>query len=371
MRLIGAFSNELSAQKFCAYLKKKRIDHSCDVGFETTSGSMTYSIWVHDEDRLIEAQEIFKRFETAPGMSEFDEELPPEISPPPLAPIEERVRPRAFVTQFFLFLCGFIFLFNEIQEWPLREEGLSEATLFITPIQEGCFYDVPKPLEQLQASQEKYNPKKGEKLQAIPPEIAAEIEAVQNTPYFRGAYEWLLLRLKGKGTAQAEGPLFSKIRQGQVWRLFSPAILHTQLLHILFNMLWLWMLGRAIEERIGAFRTLLFTLVVGALTNTLQYLTSGPFFLGYSGIVMGLAGFIWMREREAPWEGYPVHPSTFFFLALFVLGILGLQFVSTLLLLFTAIDFSPNIANMAHISGGLLGMLLGKFSYFASRVKQR
>ena len=35
---------------------------------------------------------------------------------------------------------------------------------------------------------------------------------------------------------------------------------------------------------------------------------------------MGMAGFIWMRQRKAPWEGYPLHPSTFSFLGLFYFG---------------------------------------------------
>lgn len=339
------------------------------MNFDPATGGMTYTVWVHDEDRLLEAQELFNKFETMPTTSDFEEGS--STSPPSSPPLEKMRVKRTPITKFFLCLCGLIFLFNEIQEWPLREEGLSEQTLLITEVQQACFYDVPKPLEQLLAIQEKYSLQKGERLEGIPPAVQQEIEAVQKTAYWRGGYEWLLLHLKGEDAAHAKGPLFEKIREGEVWRLFSPAVLHTQLLHILFNLLWLWMLGRAIEERIGSFRTLFLILVVGIISNTLQYLASGPFFLGFSGVVMGLAGFIWIREREAPWEGYPVHPSTFLFLALFVFGILGLQIVSSLLSIFTSIDFSPNIANTAHISGGLLGAMLGKMSYFASRLKQR
>jgi GlpG protein len=132
-------------------------------------------------------------------------------------------------------------------------------------------------------------------------------------------------------------------------------------------MIWLWVLGRPIEERIGTLRTILFTLVLGISTNTIQYLISGPLFLGYSGVIMGLAGFTWMRGRVAPWEGYPLNRSTAIFLAVFVLAMFSLQMASFLIQLFTDLPFILNIANAAHIGGGIFGALLGRLSFFSLR----
>ena len=73
-----------------------------------------------------------------------------------------------------------------------------------------------------------------------------------------------------------------------------------------FNMAWLWYLGRQIEQRAGSVRMLLMILVVGIIANVAQYLMSGPYFLGFSGVVVGMVGFIWVRQRVAPWEGYPL-----------------------------------------------------------------
>src|SRR5438045_2341212 len=42
-----------------------------------------------------------------------------------------------------------------------------------------------------------------------------------------------------------------EVRHGQIWRLFTPAIIHLGFLHILFNMLWLRDLGSMIEARQG------------------------------------------------------------------------------------------------------------------------
>ena len=97
---------------------------------------------------------------------------------------------------------------------------------------------------------------------------------------------------------------------------------------------------------------------------------TGPLFLGYSGVVMGLAGFIWMRERVAPWEGYPLNRATVLFLLLFIGAIFALQVVSFLIQIFSNLNFAPNIANTAHIAGGVIGALLARSSFFAQRVKK-
>lgn len=95
---------------------------------------------------------------------------------------------------------------------------------------------------------------------------------------------------------------------------------------------------------------------------------SGPFFIGYSGIITALAGFIWMRERLAPWEGYPLNRGTIYFLLFFILAILGLQVAAFFIQVLTTYDFAPNIANTAHISGAVIGALLGRRKFFAQKV---
>ena len=200
----------------------------------------------------------------------------------------------------------------------------------------------------------------------LPPGFQGDLEKMEPPPYWHGIYDWVVAKMKGRDLNQ--GPLFFKMKQGEYWRLFTPAILHSDFLHILFNMLWLWYLGRPIERRIGAFRLLCLTLVLALVTNVLQYLMSGPLFMGYSGIITGLAGFIWMRERKAPWEGYPLTKGTILFLLLFIVAIFGLQIVAFLFQILSRYDFMPNIANTAHIAGALFGAYLGRFQFFAQRV---
>lgn len=346
MRLIGAIVTETQAHRFCAYLARQGIESRCEGLLDAETGQFIYQVWVADEDRLPEAKESLSRFEADPMESRFDH---PVVQMQP----EEEVslsRATAFkrrlafpITTFFLTLCCSIFLINLMQEIESRKEG---SSLLFTPIQRLFLYDFPPVIEE-----------------------GSSIETVERASYWHGLYDWILLKAKDQDTRVAEGPLFMKIRQGEGWRLFSPCVLHLNLLHILFNMIWLWVLGRPIEQRIGSGRTLLMALVIGILSNTAQYVMSGPFFLGYSGIVMGQAGFIWMREKIAPWEGYPLQRSTILFLIIFILAMLGLQLLSFFVQVFSELPFILNIANTAHLIGGLVGAWLGRFRYFAWRVK--
>ncbi len=92
---------------------------------------------------------------------------------------------------------------------------------------------------------------------------------------------------------------------------------------------------------------------------------SGSFFMGLSGVVCGLAGFIWARQRVAPWEGYLLHQLTLIFLAIFVLGMFALQIVFFFLELSGIVLIGISIANTAHLAGGITGYLLGKQKFFS------
>jgi GlpG protein len=230
-------------------------------------------------------------------------------------------------------------------------------------------FDLPDVVQQTELFFQEHPMEPKQTPKDLSPEVRQKLDAMEHTPYWRGIYDWTLLKFKKGDTSEAEGALFVKIREGQIWRLFTPCILHLDLLHILFNMIWLWVLGRSIEQRIGSLRTLWLTCAVALISNVVQYLMSGPFFLGYSGVVMGLAGFIWMREKVAPWEGYPLPRSTIWFLGFYVVALFVLQTVSFFIQLLSDYPFTLNIANSAHIAGALVGALLGRLSYFAWRVK--
>jgi GlpG protein len=153
-----------------------------------------------------------------------------------------------------------------------------------------------------------------------------------------------------------------------VWRLFTPCLLHANIIHILFNLLWFMILGKLIEFRLGIARYLLLIVAVGIFSNTAQYLMSGAEFLGISGVLCGMIAFIWMRQRCAAWEGYELQPGTFAFFMFFILTMAAIQFLSFVLEFYNGTTLSVGIANTAHLSGALAGFILGRMKFFSWKV---
>lgn len=141
------------------------------------------------------------------------------------------------------------------------------------------------------------------------------------------------------------------LADGQYWRLLTPMFIHFSILHIVFNLLWVWEVGRRIELINGASVLLLVVLVSSLSANVLQYAMTGPgLFGGMSGVVFGLLGFslIWSRLVPRRSMGLPIGIYVFMFIFL-ALGFTG------------AIDLlgMGALANGAHLGGLVAGILIG------------
>ncbi|MEX0791521.1 MAG: rhomboid family intramembrane serine protease [Pirellulaceae bacterium] len=152
--------------------------------------------------------------------------------------------------------------------------------------------------------------------------------------------------------ANTGDPLVS-IMRGQVWRVLTPVFPHStsMVLHVFFNMYMLYVLGAPMEIRIGWKKYLLYSLIFAIAGNlgqaygaTLFDGGAGIRFVGYSGALYGIFGYMWMKTWYDPSFGIRLPQSTIFILV-------GWFFLCW-------IGMMGNIANYAHTLGLVAGMLV-------------
>ncbi len=145
--------------------------------------------------------------------------------------------------------------------------------------------------------------------------------------------------------------------QKNVWlAVFFSMFLHASILHVLGNMLFLWIFGNNVEDQLGPFWFLALYLaggIVASLVHVLGHLDSTSPFLGASGaiaVVMG-AYIVWFPRARV----LTLVPLLFIFfpIRLPAVIVLGLWFV---LQIFT--QSSTGIATLAHIGGFVFGMFV-------------
>lgn len=359
MRLIGHLEIEEQAASFSDFLSRKGIANQYEKG-----GEKGYNLWIHREEDLDVAFNYYQKFILHPEDALFTPPLPksPEVK---IRPHETKVSKASFfLTHAVLVLCAFLFFWDGKQESSMKKSKdpfVSEFSL--TPLQKALFFDEPKAVDDIEKFIQEYGITSLEEVKKEPLPVQSAFEIASTTPYWKGIVPVLLEKIQKKPVRM--GPLFEKTREGEVWRLVSPSFLHRDFIHIFFNMAWLLILGKQIELRLKKYKMVLLILLLAAFSNTMQYLISGPYFLGFSGVVTGLAGFIWSRQKKAPWEGYPLNRTTSLFLFYFVLVLLLVSITCFTLQALGVVDFISSIANTAHISGGILGLVLGRASFFS------
>ena len=140
-----------------------------------------------------------------------------------------------------------------------------------------------------------------------------------------------------------------RIREGEVWRLLTPMFLHFGVLHLVFNMMWMWRLGPQVESNHGSILMVALVVVSEVLGNLAQYAVTGPAFGGMSGVVYALFGFVWMRAQYDRKHRYALSDVN----ALLMMG----WFVVC------ATGFVGPIANLGHAGGLVVGLLFGLPAY--------
>ena len=149
--------------------------------------------------------------------------------------------------------------------------------------------------------------------------------------------------------------------------LFTSQFLHGGWWHLISNMVYLWVFGNNIEERLGHFKYLLFYLTCGAIAALCQWfigMYSAVPSLGASGAISGVLGayLIWFPQARI---------TTLIFLGFFIttinvpaLVIIGIFFVQNLISGFASLQAAANmsvetggVAYWAHLGGFVVGSI--------------
>lgn len=145
--------------------------------------------------------------------------------------------------------------------------------------------------------------------------------------------------------------------------LFTSMFMHAGWLHLLGNMLYLWIFGDNVEDRFGHLKFIVFYLLCGLAATFAQLaFSTGSNIpnLGASGAIAGVLGsyiLLFPRSRVSVLMGRGVIPMP----ALAVIGLwIVIQFVSGIGSISDTAE-SGGVAYMAHIGGFIAGFVLTLF----------
>ncbi len=316
MRSIGSLTDEQHAQRFAAYLDSQEINARADANGDK------WEIWVVDEDQVEAAKLKFAEFQQAPDDARYADAIRTSKRFKTQQLEEALARRRStFRTRKMPWQRGI----------PLTIILMS-ASVYVTAMTR--FGDMQIPFTRAVMMSD---PRATERrMQEAPPEVVLERDRmIVGSPIPKG---WNAI---------------PEIREGEVWRLFTPMFLHFDAWHLIFNMSWLLVLGGNIESFKGTRYLLCLVLFLELVAGIAELYATGPFHGGMSGVGYGLFGFVWMRSRLVPEDGFHMEPSTVF------------MFFAWALICLTGA--AGPIANAAHFGGMAAGAFVGVLPLFTLR----
>jgi membrane associated rhomboid family serine protease len=150
----------------------------------------------------------------------------------------------------------------------------------------------------------------------------------------------------------------SWVMRGAIWQFVTYMFLHSGLMHIAINMLFLWMFGSSLEADWGSRPFLnyyFFTGIAGGVVNFLATIGSNVPTIGASGSIFGIIVAYAMAYPNRLIYIYMLFPVKVKHFAIFAVG---MNLYSAVL------NTNPNaggVAHFAHLGGALFGYLYLKF----------
>jgi len=139
-----------------------------------------------------------------------------------------------------------------------------------------------------------------------------------------------------------------RIMGGEYWGLITCFFLHGDLLHIAFNVYWLYRLGTALEPYIGWKYFIIFWVVGTAVGSVVELAIAGTTGIGASGFVYALFGLIWIGGKKDDYLARIVDSQVVTIFIIWLFLCIGLTWAGMW-----------DIANGAHVGGVAFGCLCG------------
>ncbi len=338
MRLIGHIPDEALARRFGDFLLTQSMDNDVE------PASQGWAIWVHHDDHLPTATEHLKAFLAAPddprfaGVSGAANTIRKETEKAEARRAQLHINVR---TNWHSRMHGVRPLTAALMIACVLVAGASKLGKMYEGAMDALLFNGAPSFDEW-SNPELYDPD-GELMQDLlknppPPPDPRTIPELDD-PDGDFVRVWKALHVGAMGAA------FKRITQGEIWRLVTPIFIHFGWLHLVFNMFWLYDLGGLVEIRKSTWFLALIVLIIAIISNVAQAWMDGPLFGGMSGVLYGLFGYIWMKQRYEPHLHIALAPNT-------VPMMLGW-------LVFCMTGAVGPVGNTAHVIGMVTGIAIG------------
>ena len=144
----------------------------------------------------------------------------------------------------------------------------------------------------------------------------------------------------------------SGLADGYLWTLITALFVHVNLLHLIGNMIFLYVFGNAVESSAGG-KVMMAVFFVGGVGSFLV----GTYYYGYTIIMVGASAAIFALAAAAMLMKPLKSSLLFFFMPLGLVAILF--FIFNLLAVYFSVG--GNVGYVGHVAGFLIGIPFGMF----------
>ncbi len=156
------------------------------------------------------------------------------------------------------------------------------------------------------------------------------------------------------------------LRSGHIWQLITATFLHGDILHLFWNMLFLWMVGREMEAMYNT-RNFVALYLTAAVISTLGWALADKYYFEQHDYMVGASGAI-MAVIVVYAMYYPRREILLFFVVPVEMRFIVAVYLAVNLVQFFNHDPNLSVAVASHLTGAAYGFLYKYFDLRLSRL---